>query len=92
MNECPFCPGKEETMGDWKVLALPNEFPALTPEAPIVQSYSKLFEKARAIGECEVIIESPEHEGDFPDPSLSDTCRKNKNSRTETLYKICYAI
>ncbi|MCD6536572.1 MAG: galactose-1-phosphate uridylyltransferase [Thaumarchaeota archaeon] len=65
-GECPFCPGKEETKGSWRVLALPNKFPALSPNAPEVIG-DALFKKARALGECEVIIETPQHEGDFPD-------------------------
>ncbi len=65
-GECPFCPGKEETKGSWKVLALSNKFPAFSPKAPEVVGEG-LFKKAKAIGECEVIIEAPQHEGDFPD-------------------------
>ncbi len=66
-GKCPFCPGGEETSGDWKVLALPNKFPALSPDAPIIEEDKRLFYRFQAIGECEVIIESPQHEGDFPD-------------------------
>ncbi|MEM2189157.1 MAG: galactose-1-phosphate uridylyltransferase [Nitrososphaerota archaeon] len=65
-GKCPFCPGGEETAGSWRVLALPNRYPALSPNAPEVIG-DDLFGKARALGECEVIIESPQHEGDFPD-------------------------
>ncbi|MEM3922227.1 MAG: galactose-1-phosphate uridylyltransferase [Nitrososphaerota archaeon] len=65
-GKCPFCPGGEETAGSWRVLALPNRYPALSPNAPEVLG-DDLFGKARALGECEVIIESPQHEGDFPD-------------------------
>jgi len=65
-GECPFCPGREETRGSWKVLALPNKFPALSPKAPAVLE-EPFFKRSRAIGECEVIIETPRHEGDFSD-------------------------
>jgi UDPglucose--hexose-1-phosphate uridylyltransferase len=65
-GECPFCPGNEETMGSWKVLALPNKYPALSPSAPEV-SGDDMFGRTRALGECEVVIEVPQHEGDFPD-------------------------
>ncbi len=69
-GECPFCPGREETMGEWKVLSLPNRFPALSPNAPWIDEGGRLFMKNQAIGECEVIVESPQHEGDFPDFSI----------------------
>jgi UDPglucose--hexose-1-phosphate uridylyltransferase len=67
---CPFCPGGPETQGDWNVLCLPNRFPALSPEAPEV-SESSLYVRSRALGLCDVIVETREHEGDFHNMSLS---------------------
>jgi UDPglucose--hexose-1-phosphate uridylyltransferase len=61
---CPFCPGGSETQGEWNVLSLPNRFPALSPDAPEVSETSPYL-KSRALGACEVIVETREHEGDF---------------------------
>lgn len=67
---CPFCPGAPETQGDWNVLSIPNRFPALSPDAPQVFETSPC-RKSRALGKCEVIVETREHEGDFHDMPLS---------------------
>lgn len=66
---CPFCPGGPETQGDWNVLSIPNRFPALSPDAPHVFETSP-YAKSRALGICEVIVETREHEGDFHNMSL----------------------
>jgi len=63
-GDCPFCPGRAETRGDWQVLALPNKFPAFSADAPGVQGRGP-YAKSRAQGVCEVIVESREHAGDF---------------------------
>ena len=63
-GECPFCPGRGETRGDWEVLALPNRFPALSMDSPEVEDRAP-YGRARAEGACEVIVESREHSGDF---------------------------
>jgi len=65
---CPFCPGSPETerFGDsWDVIVLPNKFPALKPDAPEVAGGGDLFRRGRALGLCEVVVETPEHEGDL---------------------------
>ena len=67
---CPFCPGGPETQGDWNVLSIPNRFPALSPDAPQVFETSP-YTKSRALGRCEVIVETREHKGDFHNMSLS---------------------
>jgi UDPglucose--hexose-1-phosphate uridylyltransferase len=67
---CPFCPGGPETQGDWKVLSIPNRFPALSPDAPQVFETSD-YTKSRALGRCEVIVETREHKGDFHNMPLS---------------------
>ncbi len=60
-NFCPFCPGAEETGYGWEVLLLPNRFPMLSFNAPKPES-SGFYRKARAIGQCSVIVETPEHD------------------------------
>ncbi|MEM2740462.1 MAG: galactose-1-phosphate uridylyltransferase [Candidatus Bathyarchaeia archaeon] len=62
---CPFCPGGHETQGEWSVLALPNRYPALSLTPPRVDKGGKPFMKGEALGVCEVIVETPSHEGDF---------------------------
>ncbi|WP_087035650.1 galactose-1-phosphate uridylyltransferase [Thermococcus litoralis] len=58
---CPFCPGTEETSYGWEVLLLPNRFPMLSFDAPKPEQ-EEFYIKARAIGQCSVIVETPEHE------------------------------
>ncbi len=58
---CPFCPGSEETGYGWEVLLLPNRFPMLSFEAPKPEPI-EFYRKARALGQCSVIVESPEHD------------------------------
>lgn len=60
-NFCPFCPGSEETGYGWKVLLLPNRFPMLSFDAPKPES-EEFYKKARAIGQCSVIVETPDHD------------------------------
>lgn len=72
---CPFCPGSPETAGEWDVLALPNRYPALSPEPPRVEEGGKPFFRREAKGVCEVVVETPLHEGDFQDLSIEQVSR-----------------
>ncbi|RLF25612.1 MAG: galactose-1-phosphate uridylyltransferase [Thermoprotei archaeon] len=68
---CPFCPGGPETSGEWDVLVLPNKYPALSPEAPEPRrKEDPLYRAERAVGVCEVVVETPQHEGDLCDLPL----------------------
>jgi len=70
---CPFCPGAPETkdLGEWDVIVLPNKYPALSPTPPKpMEPGSPLFKAIEAKGICEVLVETPEHEGDLCDLSL----------------------
>jgi len=70
---CPFCPGAPETkdLGSWDVIVLPNKFPALSLEAPKPSHPAVgLFRARKATGICEVIVETPVHEGDLCDIEL----------------------
>lgn len=65
---CPFCPGSEEMKEKWEVVALPNKFPSLMENPPQPFSLPKPPYKVRkAYGICEVIVETPNHEGDLCD-------------------------
>lgn len=58
---CPFCPGSGETGYGWEVLLLPNKFPMLDFRVEKPEN-EKFYKKARAIGQCSVIVETPEHD------------------------------
>lgn len=70
---CPFCPSSIETKdyGSWDVIVLQNRFPALVlnPIKPSPKS-DNLFKAIKAFGVCEVVVETPAHEGDLCDLSL----------------------
>ncbi len=59
-NYCPFCPGAEETGYGWDTLVLLNKFAVLSFDAEDVKNEG-FYRKAKSIGECGVIIETPEH-------------------------------
>ncbi|MGC8949002.1 MAG: galactose-1-phosphate uridylyltransferase [Thermoprotei archaeon] len=65
-RQCPFCPGSEETkkLGAWDVLVLPNRFPALT-QYPSKISRIDFVNVRKAFGVCDVVVETPAHEGDL---------------------------
>ncbi len=64
-QECPFCPGAPEISGhrNWRVLHLPNKFPALMwdPPEPDVKS-EDLYQVKHAKGACEVLLYTPDHD------------------------------
>jgi len=68
---CPFCPGADEIPASgWKVLSLPNKFPALLPKPPPPNIHSDGFYRCRpSEGECEVILYTPQHNGSLKDLS-----------------------
>lgn len=72
---CPFCPGGPETQGEWSVLALQNRYPALSLTPPRVDSGRRPFTKSEALGVCEVVVETPLHEGDFQNIPLEQVSR-----------------
>ena len=57
---CPFCPGSEETGYGWNTLVLPNKYSALSFDAENVNNEG-IYIKSRALGECGVIVETPDH-------------------------------
>jgi len=69
-NYCPFCPGSEETGEGWRVLVLPNRYPALGVDAEVATSSKDIYCVKPGYGYCEVVIETPMHEGDLCDLSL----------------------
>jgi len=67
-DHCPFCPGSANVPANYEVLAYPNDFPAMTLDSPPTKrkkSSSEIFKSANAVGKCEVILYSPEHNKKF---------------------------
>lgn len=71
-ESCPFCPGNEEKAGDltavikdkegrWLVKAVPNKFPALSPNGEPDRTNEGVYHSINGVGVHEVIIESPLH-------------------------------
>ncbi|MCZ0901202.1 DUF4931 domain-containing protein, partial [Microcoleus sp. HI-ES] len=70
--DCPFCVGNEEDgtletcrLGDragWKVRAICNKYPALSPTAEWMRISSGIHRTMAGIGVHEVIVEHPRHD------------------------------
>lgn len=63
---CPFCPTHNKALPNYDVLAYGNDFPVMAldnvwPVAPVKKTASPVFKNAEAVGKCEVILYSPEH-------------------------------
>ena len=61
-RECPFCPGKRETTGQWDVLTLDNKFSALSLESGPVSLQQGVVIGAPAYGICKIIVLSRDHD------------------------------
>lgn len=84
---CPFCEGNESKTPHevyalrkkgsrpdrpgWTVRVVPNKFPALNRGLPPVQHENGIFRWMDGVGVHEVVIETPDHERELPDLSLS---------------------
>ncbi|MEM4717669.1 MAG: galactose-1-phosphate uridylyltransferase [Desulfurococcaceae archaeon] len=71
--KCPFCPGAPELkdLEKWDVVVLPNRYPALTPQpGPFMETGFHLYKAIEARGVAEVVVETPQHEGDLCDLSI----------------------
>ncbi len=60
---CPFCPSQNKALPNYDVLAYDNDFPAMSlqNQEPGTKNPKGIFRKAEAVGKCEVILYSPEH-------------------------------
>ncbi|NWF96214.1 MAG: galactose-1-phosphate uridylyltransferase [Candidatus Thorarchaeota archaeon] len=61
-QQCPFCPGRPGTEGDWRVLTLENKYPALSPEAGFFPLNEAIVMEAPGYGYCRVIVLSRDHD------------------------------
>ncbi len=67
-DHCPFCPGSPNMPSNYDVLAYPNDFPAMSLDPPSskTEKPSKgIFRRKDAVGKCEVILYSPQHNKKF---------------------------
>jgi UDPglucose--hexose-1-phosphate uridylyltransferase len=72
-EKCPFCPGAPEVKTESGILVLPNKFPSLLPDPPSPSStVQKPYRVKKAIGYCEVIVETKKHKGDLSDLSIDE--------------------
>src|SRR3954470_992110 len=62
---CPFCPSQNKALPDFDVLAYDNDFPVMSLEKIKDQrpktKGDTIFRRREAIGKCEVILYSPDH-------------------------------
>lgn len=66
-RECPLCPGGPEVPFPYESAVFENRFPALAGDPPAVEP---LLFAAPAVGRCEVVLYTDEHEGSLA--TLSD--------------------
>ncbi len=67
-DNCPFCPGNGNIPAKYDVLAYPNDFPAMSLEQPTSKKQKEqkgIFRRADAVGKCEVILYSSDHNKKF---------------------------
>ena len=71
-SHCPFCPGAPEAKfkSECDTLALPNKYPTLITNPKISRKSKGLFRLAKGYGYAEVLVETPQHEGDLCDIPL----------------------
>ena len=77
-NACPFCSGNENLTppeiyrlapdngtdnAAWELRVVPNKFPALDGDAPLLPQSDGIYSKTSAPGRHEVLIETPLHSG-----------------------------
>src|SRR5262249_23041396 len=86
-SQCAFCPGQEHqtpsevlafrgngggpNSAGWTVRVVPNKFPALRIEGELGRKGEGLYDMMNGIGAHEVIIETPEHDADLAQLSVS---------------------
>lgn len=67
---CPFCPGSSETGYGWDVKVLSNKFPALKTNPTVKVKSIDIYRVRPGYGYCEIVVETPIHEGDLCDIPL----------------------
>lgn len=68
---CPFCPGSGKIKENYEVYKYDNDFPILSLDPPKPDNVGSDFYKVEeSYGKCDVILYSPDHEGNLKDLSL----------------------
>ncbi|MCY0898941.1 MAG: galactose-1-phosphate uridylyltransferase [Firmicutes bacterium] len=75
-DRCPFCPGSGKVPDQYAVYVYDNDFPVLSPdpEAPVAPP-TGLYRVAPAVGKCEVILYSSDHEASLSRLSVAHTAQ-----------------
>ena len=87
-SACPFCPGNEaltppeihalrpsgthKDSANWRVRVVPNKYPALGIDFPLIKKGVGLYDQMSGFGAHEVIIETPDHEKTLEDLSVEE--------------------
>jgi len=67
-DHCPFCPGSPNIPSKYDVLAYPNDFPVMSLDhagSKKKEQSKGIFRSKEAVGKCEVILYSPDHNKKF---------------------------
>ncbi|WP_026677352.1 galactose-1-phosphate uridylyltransferase [Fictibacillus gelatini] len=87
-NDCPFCPGSGKVPDTYDVYLYHNDFPVLSASPPEPDHVGGgLYKTRAAIGKCEVVLYSPDHQATIPDLSKSHM-RKLVDLWTETFIEL----
>lgn len=71
-GSCPFDPGaSEEAPEDYEVISIPNKFPSLRRDPPLIEAGDEFFRAAPAEGVCEVVLYSGDHDTVLEEEPLS---------------------
>lgn len=69
-TDCPFCPGSGKVPDDYDVYLYPNDFPVLSSNPPKPEAVGEsLYQTREAVGECDVVLYSSDHQATIPDLS-----------------------
>jgi len=62
---CPFCPSQNKSLPNYEVMMYDNDFPVMSLDKTTDNGQrttgNRIFRKTKAVGKCEVILYSPEH-------------------------------
>jgi UDPglucose--hexose-1-phosphate uridylyltransferase len=72
-QHCPFCPGSGAVPDHYEVHVYDNDYPVLSPHPDLPPVASGLYRAAPALGKCEVILYSPQHDASLSRLSLDHT-------------------
>ncbi len=84
--ECPICPGGVEfrDLEDYDLVSFENRYPSLSRNAPEVDGYGEPFLKRRALGVCEVVVYTSDHDSSLPKMPLDQIVKLVKMWKDRT--------